>query len=406
MSSPIVRWFCIACCLLLAVSAPAAAQCFMPDNLEGPVGSCCTPTQANLPAFPALFTDALDICWQACGVSQTQVLAAEWTAPQLVTTPPTCTYYKAKLTLRDSALSVVWTGPMRLAYSRTWIELGTTGTTYQVWRFLVNGDLSVLPAAGAPPCPVPPCAPAFGNRVRFSGYIDYALDCGTGAFEYAWMLNHDCDRLDHASGFPRSGNFHPDRSYTFVGPAAFFTASTAVPVEAGVSTFEAVRRLDLPVPGTMGLCYFEEPLTNTQVNPLQQGCLCPLSATPTQYVSSDLRVFGSCGTMSFPIATFPYRFLSKALGGWTNPASYPGVEDLRWNTGGYTYTDCTGVTTNELFMGVTTLGGFTAFQVTTAGPGAPLPLTFVDQGNALRYPALTPLKNTPYVTNRFLNLNF
>jgi hypothetical protein len=66
-------------------------------------------------------------------------------------------------------------------------------------------------SAAAGPCAVPPCAPPFGLKVHFSGYIDYAIDCSTGQMLNAWMVTHGCDSVDHAPGYPRAGSFHPDR---------------------------------------------------------------------------------------------------------------------------------------------------------------------------------------------------
>lgn len=44
----------------LALTAPAAAQCITPDNLDG--GPCCSPTRVKLPPFPGFKQECLDIC--------------------------------------------------------------------------------------------------------------------------------------------------------------------------------------------------------------------------------------------------------------------------------------------------------------------------------------------------------
>ena len=76
-----------------------------------------------------------------------------------------------------------WGGKVNMTYSRTWLETAPSGVQYQVWRMLINAQLRPTAAAGAPPCPVPPCASQFG-KVRFTGYIDYAQECGTGAWSH------------------------------------------------------------------------------------------------------------------------------------------------------------------------------------------------------------------------------
>ena len=95
------------------------------------------------------------------------------------------------------------------------------------------GTLALVADAVAQ-CPRPdrldggPCC-----NVRFTGFVDYARSCADNLYEHAWMLTHQCDQIDHAPGFPRAGVFHPDRPYTFVGPAAGFIVDPIQPIEAG-----------------------------------------------------------------------------------------------------------------------------------------------------------------------------
>jgi hypothetical protein len=199
--------------------------------------------------------------------------------------------------LRNPAGGDTWGGKLRMHYSRTWLETGTN-QQFQVWRFLVNGDLVPTAAAGGVPCPVPPCAAPHGGRVRFTGYVDYARDCASGQFQFAWMLSHVCDKIDHAPGFPRAGVFHPDRSYTFVGPAAGFVPGPVQPLEGGATAFEDVRRLIYPMPGTTGpiMCDFEERIQHSLM-PQQQFCSCATGGNPApQWLLGNLFIGGSCGT--------------------------------------------------------------------------------------------------------------
>ena len=389
-------------CLL--ARAPAA-QCSLPDHLDG--GACCALTTEVLPPLPTFFQNALDICWRDCNVDQVRGINAKFTP---LTSPSNCGERLVRVQFFDPASGVLtWSGTLRLVYSRTWMEVGPPPAAgRQVWRFLANGDLRPNAAAGVVPCPVPSCAAAF-NAVRFTGYIDYAQRCNVfpPVFEESWMLSHVCDAIDHAPGFPRAGAFHPDRSYTFVGPAAGFVPGPLGPTEGTPgSPFEALRRRRFPALGTTGpvLCEFEE-RTQHQLLPIAQFCFCGPAVTP-QFFLGDLSAFGSCGTtVTTPGGPFLPGFLSMHIGSWTLPGVYPGVERLRWNAGNYDDTDpCTGVVRNAVWFGVTTMGGDPAMQVVSTGIGAPLPLTFIDQGTSIRLGG-GPLMNVPYRTDFLLNLN-
>jgi hypothetical protein len=384
-----------------------SAQCPAPDNLDG--GPCCTLTTESLPQFGKVSVSSLGICWRDCAVASVGPVRAVWTPLHILpSTGRDCGLRRNRLdVLTAGGGMLLWTGTMRLHYSRTWLETDPSGTGLQVWRFLVNGDLKPTALVAPAPCPLPPCSPALGGPVRFAGYIDYAQNCATGAVQIAWMLTHACDAIDHAPGFARAGAFHPGRSYTFVGPGAGFVPAPMVATEGTpFSPFEAVRRRRFPLPGTTApvRCEYEERFGHSlTVTPL---CLCtigpPLSP---QWVRGSLSGTGVCGTtIATPGGPFLPGFLSMGIGSWTIPGTYPGPEDLRWNAGGYDYLDpCTGALRPEVFFGVTTLGGYPAVQV-TSGPGLPLPPIFIDQANSLSLTGAT-LMNVPYVSDHILNLN-
>ncbi len=397
---------------LFVLAARADAQCPMPDNLDG--GPCCAITNAVLPMFPDFTVPSIEICWKDCNPDNIINYAACWSAPTPAATAagPLCSVFLSRLQLKDPAGGVLWSsGPMRLWYSRTWFESDGANQRLQVWRFLVNGDLRPSAAAGGVPCPVPNCAAAFGNRVHTTGYIDYALDCLNGRFFMAWMLNHECDRIDHAPGFPRAtvaGSFHRDRTYTWVGPSPGFVVTPLGPNETGPVFFEAVRRLDLPGGGLAGACYFEERLIDGFIQTFREVCVCrPVAAGPFQYFLSRLDAFGACGTrFSTTGGPFPKVFVSKSIGFWTDPTRFPGPEHLRWNISGYSFLDaCTGATRKEVFYGVSTFRGYDAFQINAGGIGGPLPTTFIDQGNSLRNAAGAILMNVDYVSDHIVNIN-
>ncbi len=397
--------------LFVAWGVQPSAQCPQPDGLDG--GPCCAAANEKVRLFPKVFQDSLDICWNDCGIDAVTACRARWSPHKYLAANGTtrCGFRTSRLTLFDAAGTVKWRGNMRLLYSRTWMETNAAGLPVQVWRFLVNGDLRPTTSAGPAPCPLPPCALAFNNRVKVSGYIDYAETCIApgGGLEIAWMLTHACDAVDHVPGFPRAGAFHPGRSYSFVGPAAGFVPAPIVATEGtGLSGFEAVRRIRYPMPGTVPFiqCEFEERFQHSlTVTPL---CFCsvgiPLSP---QWVLGNLNGVGTCGTgLTTTGGPFLPGFLSMGIGSWTLAGAYPGVEDLRWNVGNYDYNDpCTGIVSNEVYFGVTTLGGYAANVLDSTGVGGPLPLTFIDQANSLITGTGPTTMNRPYRSDHILNLN-
>lgn len=401
----LVRWKAlVALGALLALSPPRLeAQCAPPDGLDG--GPCCSSAQLNVPR-PKFTQQSIGICWQNCNIAAVLPYQATWGALQpglgAAGTAP-CGWFQVAVSLSVGGI-VHWRGNLRAIYARSWVEIAPSGLPYHVWRFLVNGDLSPTAAAGGIPCPVPSCVPAFNNRARFTGYVDYVLDCSTNTWQNAWMLTHACDSIDHAPGSPRAGVFHPDRAFTFVGPAAGFVVAPIMPVEAGGTGFESIRGWRVPPPGAVGpiLCETEERVANAAINPVNQLCQC--TAGTAQFVHSSLFVSGACGTLIS--GTAPGSFISMGIGSWTLPGVYPGVERLRWTTGNYTQTDaCTGVTTNEVYFGVSTFQGWPANQYLSTGIAGPLLPTFVDQSNSKLFPGGTSTRNIPYKSDQVFSLN-
>jgi len=389
----------------LALAVTSSAQCPQPDSLDG--GPCCGRAKITLPKFPGFKQDSLSLCWLDCDVEKQAKVTVKWSPPTTGSMMPS-NDYTSILRMRDSAGNMIWRGRLRLTYSRTWEERDPVNSTrYQVWRFLVNGDLRHTSAAGAPPCPVPSCASAHQRRVRQTGYVDWALDCSTQKWSNSWMLTHACDKFEHIGGFPRGGGFHPERSFSFVGPAAGFVVSAMTPIENGTDNIEVVRRLvrpTLPLLAPITVSQFEEVVT-FQVTPQQQP-LCPCSPVGKtgQFAIADLLINGVCGTNVVSSGQWLPGFVSMGIGVWTDPSVYPGTEIVRWNMGEYNYFEpCTQTTRLEIFHGVTTFRGYEAHSLLSSGPSVLLPLTFIDQSNALRAGATT--NNIPFISDHVLNLN-
>lgn len=400
---PFLSLFLFVC---LSFARPTAAQCQLHDGLDG--GPCCGLTQAQLPNFAGFTQNFRQICWRDCGVDQVFTLKAQWTPiPYLPGVVPPCGELLMNLRILGPGNFLHWSGQMRLQYARTWLATATSGTALQVWRFLVNGDLKPTFAAGSPPCRVPSCVAPNGNKARFTGYLDFAENCGTTLpVERAWMLTHACDAIDHHAGFPRAGTFHPDRSFSFVAPAAGFVPGALQPIEGTpFSPFESVRSRALTPAPSIVVCTFEERAVHSLL-PQTQLCFCGLPGS-NQFALASLNVSTACGTSITTPTVGPLLpgFVSMGIGSWTNPNVYPGLQSLRWNVGGYDYFDpCAGTLQHDVFFGVSTIGGYPATEIVGGAPGAALPPIFVDQVNSVTT-AGVPRMNTPFNSSHILNLS-
>jgi hypothetical protein len=389
--------------LVLLLAAPAAAQCLNPDNLD--LGGPCGSTFTNVPQR-GFNSATLGICFNNCSVAGTANYTAKWgpllpfnlgSAPG---TPPSCGWYESRLMILQGA-TLHWAGTMHLTYSRTWLESIVPGTVDQVYRFLVNGDLFAL-TTSASPCGTPNCASSFSGRVRFTGYVDFTRSCATGIASHAWMLMHACDAVDHVAGFPRAGSFHPGRAYAFVGPSWNFVPGAGSTLEAGVLSQEGMRGWNaFALPAR---CLTEEPLIGGVINPLGATCMCS-TAGPNTWYEGSLSLGGAFGATLAPFGgSDPFR--SFPIGQWTNPTTFPGVEEVRWNSNEGQWTECSGVGRQEYYFGVTTSGGFPAWSFNSAStPSVPLPQTFIDQSNSMLLPASLNTRNEPFRSDHIVNLN-
>lgn len=389
---------------VLALAVPGVSQCLTPDGLDPNFAGGCTGAWMNQ-SQKAFQQTALGICWRDCGVDATQTFSAVWGKlnPVMTIIPlppiPSCGWYQTRLQLYAGS-SLAWTGAFHVTYSRTWAETPMPGQFIQVWRYLVNGDLQpVIPMAlptGNPACAVPN-----GNKVRFTGYIDYAHDC-SGVTQRAWMITHACDAIDHAVGGPRAGVFHPSRYYSFAGPSAGFVVGAGSTLEAGGASSECVRKWDaLAMPAR---CNLEEPLLFAAITPQTMTCMCGVG--PSNWYEGMLQIAGAFGSTVFPFpGSAPFR--SFPVGQWTNPAVFPGVEEVRWNCNEGIYSDCSSFVRQEFYFGATTAGGYPAMTIGSSSmPPMPLSSVFVDQANSVILPANIAIRNRPYRSDHIFNLNF
>jgi hypothetical protein len=360
----------------------------------------CAPAQSQVAQQP-FQQQAVALCWLNCSLSAQAPYTAKWSGHNPVTAPSgaiACDWSQARISISNGA-GLQWDGHLFLAYSRTWAEVAPSGNAIQVWRYLANGDMRIVGTTPLP-CGVPGCASAFARRLRFTGYIDYARECGTTVTERAWMLTHACDAIDHAAGSPRAGSFHAGQSFTFVGPAAGFAPAAGASPESGAMTIDCVRKWNVTAAATQ--CTQEERLTTGTISPLAPTCMCGVG--PASWHQAQLSVTGMYGTTLAPFAgSDPFR--SFQIGMWTNPAVFPGVEEVRWNCNEGQWIDCSGVTRQESYFGVTTHNGFPAFSIDATVPPFSLGTMFIDQGNSILFPAAVPILNVPYRSDHIVNLN-
>ncbi len=373
--------------LALLIPSQVGATTFIPDNLDGP---CCGQTVVNLPTFPTLTLQTKYVCWNNCnpGLSGT-VLTTFAPSPS-----PACGIFFNSMTVTNlSGALTAWTGNLVMTYSRTWVESSIPGAApdHQVWRFIMNGDLqpstALIGGFGGNACVVAPCVGTY-NRFHVQGYIDYALDCA-GNWSVAFAVDHDCDSFEHNNGFTcRPGNFHPTRSYTWVGPAAGFVCDTTVPTATGNLSCDAFRTFDFSMPLSQ-ICQFEQPLLGGGIQNTNEYCPC-LAAGATQYKAQQFDAGTICQSTANTTTVGPWEGLTgKSIGFWTDPAVYPGRETLHIERGHTSYTDnCTpvGLMSRPYFIGVQTQGGFTTAKITgVAGGGisiTPVSDRLIDLGNA------------------------
>ena len=402
----------LALALPLGALAPAAAaQCLVPDNLDS--APCCQPVPLDLPQFPPIAMVAQGDCWTACTPPLTNCLRVSVAPPS-----PTanCGSFVAPMDVSDCGATPMMIGELVLDYTRTWSERPAGALIeYQVWRFAAKVDLFPVTLGVPPMCPMPDClgpnTPAF-----FYGYVDYALNCATGAFESSLVLFHNCDDFIHDPAFSSvPGAFHPGRTYAIVGPdtaANPFVPTSAPPPPAAPLVAEAMRSMVSLIPG---VCLAEEPIVGGLWAPLITGCLCPLNFVPAQNAGVLLDGVGACGGSFKSVNLWPtlpwFDLTTTSLGTWTTGASYPGPERVSVAEGLLRYTDPCGpagapVNSADVFYGGLTEKGYDVIPT----PGVTLTPTFLDLASNFRAvlpgPVPLPLFGSVGPTDHLIYVNF
>jgi hypothetical protein len=396
--------------LVLAVAAVALTGTFgqcPPSNDGFSAGACCTPATPNFPIFPTMTLNGVGACIRDCALesqfntltvlSPQQVLCDHWLIYLTITGPP--------------SVAIVGNQFLVAKYARTWMEFPIPGTPpIQVWRFLVNGDLTYsLTTASGIGCPVPlSAAPPFNLPVHFVGNVDYAFNCATGAWQVAYTLTHWCPTESHAPFSQRpiaAAAGWPKRTYHFVGPANFVFGPCPPPdgVVIAESARTSVGLLNPAIPYT---CLRETQIVQGGLNNVNQNCVCfdptPIGPPP-RYMHQTLNTFEMCGGLLAPILNFagfgvpfmPTGLRALMLGSWVPVAgggTYPGTKCVSIYLG---ILDSPGVcppfppppgSNLHAVTGVGTTGG-NMVQLFDAPTPAIAPLKFLDLQNML---VLTP----------------
>jgi hypothetical protein len=384
----------------------AFSQCPSNDGLSG--ANCCTPVIGNFPIFPTMNVQGLGACIRDCNV-ESQINTVATLSPQQVL----CDYWVINLTLTSPPAVAIVNQFLAAKYDRTWIEFPVAGAApLQVWRFLVNGDLTYSPtpviAAG---CPVPLSAlPPFSLPVHFIGNVDYALNCGTGQWQIAYTLTHFCPTESHASFSARpiaAAAGWPKRTYHFVGPANFVFGMCPAP-SGGIIGESSRHSVGLTNPAIPYTCLRETQIVQGAVQDVQQNCVCfdptPVGPPP-RYTHQTLNAFEVCGGAGAPISNFPLPGFANlftglralSIGFWVPVATqtYPGNKCISvylgvLNSPGICPTSTTAGALHVV-TGVGTTGG-NLVQLFDTPFAALAPLKFLDLEDIL---VLTPAGFTP-----------
>ena len=407
-------WMTAGCAVFLIVLAtpPARGQCPLLDNLDG--GACWTTATPALPVFPVIQTDVRNLCWLNCELENDLTANLEIGQPRQARDPnrapaPIASVYVSRYTVTDGAGTALWSGIMRMIYSRTWYE-SSDSANYQVWRFLVNGDLRATADSGPTPCLVPVCAASFNNKVHFTGYVDYARDCATGTFYCSGAVTHELDKFDHTSftGSPRSGSFHSERNYDFVWPAAGFVPETAENFSSSGFATGNLRPLDWSVlPGSSQIEVFEDRFTGgSTLHFADRICASDPSKPPSTYRIALSATTDACGIQAYSVGGVTSLWC-RALGGWTDPARFPGQESVLMVHGFLRMNDpWRPRTRDEHFRGGFTRWGFVPRSISRTGIGDGIWSDMLDLGNELRLPPnMDNSRNVKFISDLVINAN-
>jgi hypothetical protein len=399
-------------CLLPAVALSVfcgfvQSQCPSDDGFTG--ATCCTPVAPPFAAFPQKTFPGVGACLLDCGPENQFPITATFTPFQVL-----CDHWLMNVSINAPGNFTIINQLLVAKYARTWIETEFfAGPPIQVWRFLVNGDLTYAPSATATPgCPIPLSAlPPHNLPVHFVGHLDFAFHCVLGIWEGSYSLSHFCPSESHAPfsqrPIPAAAGW-PKRTYHFVGPGGFDFNACQAP--RGVLLAESARTsTGLAAPVGPYTCLRETLLAQGDVSLIVEDCACSDTnpSAPARYSHQSLTATETCVTASamlssvpVPLAAIPTGFRALVLGSYvaTPGFIYPGTRCVSVYLG---LLDAPGVCagpTPHIVTGVGTTFGFP--QIFFNAPAIPpfFPLGMIDLQDML---VLTPFGFFPGLGSLF-----
>lgn len=325
--------------LPITASAQIVGACLGDDGTLVP-GACCVPVVPVLPPFPGAQIPSRGACLLNCALEQS------WGGTVLLGQPMPifCDLYVTQFTVVGGPTPIN-TSLVVMKYARTWTEF-TPIAARQVWRFLVNTDVTYVPTAvSVSPCPIPPCSGitiGLNLPVHFTGSIEYALDCFTGQWSTAFNLTHLCGTFNHSPGStrPLPPPFdHAERTYCFAGPAPFVFAPNAPMAGPFIGDQTRSTQMDLTVFPPLWNCMSENMVFGGGLNPVFQGCPCSNPAAPSVPSWTNYNaVFDYGCAPGTPVGIFnsvpiggalPTGLASMSIGRYAGPAgSFPGTRSI------------------------------------------------------------------------------
>lgn len=306
----------------MAILVPAQGQglCFFGDDGFN-LGCCAAPAPA-LPPFPGIQQQAAWGCFNNCNVQQLNALV-QVAPPNVIL----CDFAVSNITITlTNAAGVVLgslSGPLFMKYSRTWREPTAIGGR-QVWRWLVNTDLSWLsPAIVLNPCIPPEVGAPFLTTVHMDGHIDYACDpFAAVGFNTIISLNRlpGCIQFGPLSQQPIPALAGTNSSFHLVGPAPF--AFVPVPEPQGGMIAEAVRPSRLNWAPFSYNCVTEEEMVQGAINTVSADCLCT-TINPGPWRHQQIvgtvccnGITSSFNPIAIPALPLTTGFVTRSLGTW------------------------------------------------------------------------------------------
>ncbi len=408
---------CVGFILLpLVVSGGSQAQsCVSTD--DGFDLGCCTVAAPTIPPFPAKSLFATYGRLIGC-TPNTANVAVTLSPPSFLL----CDFALVQVNATFLGSNDTITGTLFAKYSRTWLDSTTSSGITQIWRLLVNGDLTCTPGSATTPCAssLPSCSFASpGYPVHFDGHIDYQCDPNTaGNYFVSFSLNHFQGCISHApwSCSPLSGiTAHDHASYHLVGPAPF-TFLSGAPAPSGAMFGDAVRASQLhltPAPAVYQ-CYSEaktDPLVSGMATSSSAGCSCasinpctslaiPCSSTGCYENVSPLGLV-CCpipGTNTFtplPVSGTPVAatgMIALKLGSWSGQPNYPYSANLTIYFGVLQYQDPCFLANWNLHV-VTGVGTSNVVCMTYNSSASPCSLAGLQTQAAIDLQNVLPLNN-------------